>query len=99
MLEYQSIKTFSAKSYVSNWSEEVFVVKKVKNTVPWTYVISDLKGKKTVGKFYKKIHKKKTIKDQDRKKLYVKLYDKLYVKWKRYGILLTVRLIKKTKYQ
>ena len=33
-----------AKGYVSNWSEEVFGITKVKNTVPWTYVISDLKG-------------------------------------------------------
>ena len=24
------------KGYVPNWSEEVFVIKKVKNTVPWT---------------------------------------------------------------
>ena len=31
-----------AKGYVSNWSEEIFVIKKVKNTVLWTYVISDL---------------------------------------------------------
>ena len=28
-----------AKGYMPNWSEEVFVIKKVKNTVPWTYVI------------------------------------------------------------
>ena len=33
-----------AKGYVPNWSEEVFVIKKVKNTVLWTYVITDLKG-------------------------------------------------------
>ena len=31
-----------------------FVTKKVKNTVPWTYVISDLKGEEIVGKFYEK---------------------------------------------
>ena len=30
-------KNILAKGYVSNWSEEVFVIKKVKNTVPWTY--------------------------------------------------------------
>ena len=30
------------------------MIKKVKNTVPWTYVISDLKGKEVVGTFYKK---------------------------------------------
>ena len=33
-----------AKDYVPNWSEEVFVITKVRNTVPKTYVISDLKG-------------------------------------------------------
>ena len=39
-------KNIISKGYVPNWSEEVFVIKKVKNTVPRTYVISDLKGKK-----------------------------------------------------
>ena len=29
------------------------MIKKIKSTVPWTYVISDLKGEKTVGMFYK----------------------------------------------
>ena len=43
-----------AKGYVPNWSEEVFVIKKVKNTVLWTYVISDLKREEIVGTFYKK---------------------------------------------
>ena len=45
-------KSIFAKGYVPNWSEEVFVIKKVKNTVPGTYVISDLKGKEIVGTFY-----------------------------------------------
>ena len=35
-------KNIFAKGYTPNWSEEVFVIKKVKNTVPWTYVINDL---------------------------------------------------------
>ena len=35
-------KNIFAKGYIPNWSEEVFVIKKVKNTLPWTYVISDL---------------------------------------------------------
>ena len=34
-------KNIFAKGYMPNWSEEVFVIKKVKNTVPWTYVIND----------------------------------------------------------
>ena len=58
-----------------------------------------LKSKNLWGNFKKKIQKKEPKNDQDKKKLYVELYDKLFVKWKRYGILLTVRLIKKTKYQ
>ena len=37
-----------------NWSEEVFVIKKVKNTVPWTYVINDLNGDEIIGTFYGK---------------------------------------------
>ena len=36
------------------WSEEVFVIKKVKNTVPWTYVINDLNSKEIIGTFYEK---------------------------------------------
>ena len=37
-----------------NCSEEVFVIKKVKNTVPWTYVINDLNGEEIIGTFYEK---------------------------------------------
>ena len=37
-------KNIFAKGYVPNWFVEVFVIKKIKNTVPWTYGISDQKG-------------------------------------------------------
>ena len=47
-------KTIFAKGYTPKWSEEVFVVSKIKNTVPWTYVINDLKGEKIIGTFYEK---------------------------------------------
>ena len=47
-------KNIFAKGYTLNWSEEVFVIKKVKNTVPWTHVISDLKGEEIIGTFYEK---------------------------------------------
>ena len=43
-----------AKGYVPNWSEDIFVIKKVKNIVPWTYVFSDLRGNEIVGTFYGK---------------------------------------------
>ena len=47
-------KNVFAKGYVPNWSEEVFVVNKIKNTGPWTYEINDLNGEKIVGSFYEK---------------------------------------------
>ena len=37
-------KNIFAKGYMPNWSEEVFVVSKINNTVPWAYVINDLNG-------------------------------------------------------
>ena len=53
MLEYQNKKNNFTKGYVPNWSEEFFVIKKVKN-IPWTYVTSDHKGEEIVGRFYEK---------------------------------------------
>ena len=47
-------KSIFAKGCTPNWSEEVFTIKKVKNTVPWTYVISDLNVEKITGTFYGK---------------------------------------------
>ena len=37
-------KNIFAKRFSPNWSEQVFVTKKVKNTVPRTYVINDLRS-------------------------------------------------------
>ena len=42
-------KNIFAKGHTPNWSEEVFVIKKIKNTVPWTYVINDLNGEEIMG--------------------------------------------------
>ena len=47
-------KNIFAKEYTQNWSEEVFVVSKIKNIVPWTYVIHDLNGEEIIGTFYGK---------------------------------------------
>ena len=47
-------KNIFAKSYTRNWSEEIFVIKKIKNTVPWTYVINDLNNEEIIGTFYEK---------------------------------------------
>ena len=37
-------KNIFAKGYTPNWSDKIFVINKLKNTVPWTYAISDLNG-------------------------------------------------------
>ena len=47
-------KNIFAKGYTPNWSEEVFVFKKIKNKVPWTYVIDDLNNEEITGTFMKK---------------------------------------------
>ena len=47
-------KNIFAKRYTPNWSEEVFVIKKVKNTAPWTYVIIDLNDNEIIGTSYEK---------------------------------------------
>ena len=56
MLKYFcKYKNILAKCYTPNLSEDVFVIRKVKNTTPWTYV-----GKKLLELFMKK-HCKKQI--------------------------------------
>ena len=47
-------KNIFAKRYTPNWLEEVFVVSKIKNTFPWTYVVNDLGGEEITGSFYEK---------------------------------------------
>ena len=47
-------KNIFAKGYTPNWSEEIFIIKKVKDTAPWTYVINDLNGDEIIGTFYEK---------------------------------------------
>ena len=47
-------KNVVAKGYTPNQSEEVFVIKKVKITVSWTYVINDLNRDEVAGTFYEK---------------------------------------------
>ena len=84
MVRVSKYKNIFAKGYVPNWSEEIFVIKKVKNTVPWAYIASDLKGEEFVGTFYKKELKKTNQKELRVEKVIKRKDDKLYVKWKGY---------------
>ena len=47
-------KNIFAKGCTPNWSEEVFVVNNINNTVLWTYVISDLNGEPITRSFCEK---------------------------------------------
>ena len=72
-------KNIFAKGCVPDWSEEVSVIKKVKNTVSWTYVISDLKGEEIIRIFYAKELQKPNQKELRVEKVIKKKDDKLYV--------------------
>ena len=72
-------KNIFAKGYTPNWSEEVFIVSKIKNTVPWTYVINDLNGEEIIGTFYEKELQKTNQKEFRIEKVIKRKSDKLYV--------------------
>ena len=78
-------KNIFAKGYMPNWSEEIFIIKKIKNTVPWTYVINDLNGEEIIGTFYENELQKTNQKEFRIEKVLKKKGDKLYVKWKGYN--------------
>ena len=77
-------KKIFAKGYTPNWSEEVFVVSRIKNIVSWTYVINDLNGEEIIGTFYEKELRKTNQKEFRIEKVLKRKGDKLYVKWKGY---------------
>ena len=60
------------------------MIKKIKNTVPWTYVISNLNREEVVGTFYEKELQKMNQKEFRVEKVMKRKGDKLYVKWKGY---------------
>ena len=77
-------KNIFAKSYTPNWFEEVFVIKKIRNTVPWTYVIDDLNGEEITGTFSEKELQKIDQQKFRIEKVIKKKGEKLHVKWKGY---------------
>ena len=58
-------KSISAKKYTPNLSLEVLGIKKVKSSVPSTYVISDRNGEEIAGIFTNKNCKKQVKKNLD----------------------------------
>ena len=84
-LRLSKYKNIFAKGYIPNWSEEVFVIKKVKNTVPSRYVINDLNGEEIIGTFYEKELQKTNQEEFRIEKVIKRKGNKIYVEWKGYN--------------
>ena len=77
-------KNIFTKGYTPNWSEEVFVIKKIRNKFPWTYAIDDLNGEEITGTSYEKELQKIDQQEFRIENVIKKKGDKLHVKWKGY---------------
>ena len=88
-------KNIFVKGYTPNWSEEVFVIKKVENAIPWIYVINDLNGDEIIGTFYEEELQKTNHQECRIEKVIKRKGDKLHVKWKGYDSSFNSRIDKK----
>ena len=88
-------KNIFAKGYMPNWPEKVFIISKIKNTVPWTYVINDLNGEEIIGTFYENELEKTDQKEFRIEKVIKKKAINYIVNGKAMMIRLIVGLIKK----
>ena len=84
-VKISKLKNVFAKRYTPNWNEEIFVVKKIKNTVPWTNIINDLNVGEIVGSFYEKELQKTNEKEFRIEKVIKRKGNKLYAKCKGYN--------------
>ena len=95
LVRISKYKNIFTKGYTPNWSEEVFIIKKVKNTVPWTYVINDLNGEEINGTFYEKELQKTNQEEFRIEKVIKRKGDEIYVKWKGYDNSFNSWIVKK----
>ena len=73
-----------AKRYTQKWSEEVFIITKIKDTVPLAYVMSALNDESIAGSFYEKELQKISQAKFRIEKVLKRKGDKLYIKRKGY---------------
>ena len=78
-------KNIFAKGYTPNWSEKIFMIKNIKNTVPWAYVIYHLNDEEIIGTFYEKELQGTNQQKFRIEKIIKRKGNKLYVKWKGYN--------------
>ena len=87
VVDHVRISTYKevfAKGYTPNWFKEIFVIKKFKNTVSWTYFINDLNGEQITGTLYEKELQKKNQEEFRIEIVIQRKGNKIYVKWKEY---------------
>ena len=77
-------KNIFGKSCTPNWSKEAFAIKKVKNTVSWTYMTNNLNGDEIIETYYEKELQKNNQRKFRIEKVIKKNGHKLYVKRKGY---------------
>ena len=80
MSKYQNTKTFLLKDMLQIGLENFFIIKKAKNTVPWTYVLNGFNGEEIIGTFHEKELQKKKQQEFRIEKMIKKKGNKLYVK-------------------
>ena len=56
-------KNIFGEGYTPNWSEKIFVIKKVQTTVPWIYVSNEFNGEEIIATFMKKNCRRLTTKN------------------------------------
>ena len=71
------------------------MIKEIKNTVPWTYLINELNGEEIIGKFYEKELQKTNQKEFRIEKVIKKKGNKIQLKWKGYDNLFNSWIDKK----
>ena len=71
------------------------MIKEIKNTVPWTYLINELNGEEIIGKFYEKELQKTNQKEFRIEKVIKKKGNKIHLKWKGYDNLFNSWIDKK----
>ena len=84
---YKYMTAISTKVYIDKLDDivKIFVIKKIKNTVPWTYIINDLNGEEIIGTFYEKELQGTNQQEFRIEKVIRRKGDKLYVKWRGYN--------------
>ena len=85
MSGFQSTQIFLLKDILLIEVKKSLLLKKIKNSVPWTYEISNLNGEEIVGSFYEKELQKTNQKEFRIEKVIKREGNKLYVKWKGYN--------------